>query len=86
MGKNLKIKLNRAGVEALLTSDEMKADLARRAKAIEVACNNDSTWGGYASSASNGGKRARAKVWSYGAHDDESRQQRLVKNLDAGRD
>lgn len=86
MGKNLKIKLNPAGVQALLSSDEMKADLARRAKAIEVACNADSSWGGYASSASNEGKRARAKVWSYGAHDDESREQRLVKNLDKGRE
>lgn len=69
--------------------DELRAacieDLRARAKRIADACNQASSWGGYSSEVSTTGSRPRARVWSYGAHDDEARQQRLVKNLDAGR-
>ena len=53
----VKIKLNRAGVQALLRSKEVQADLKKRADAIRAGAGD-----GYTSDVSAGGKRARATV------------------------
>jgi hypothetical protein len=83
MAGKLRVEVNSQGAAAILNSPAVAADLLRRAHAIADASNAESEWGGYnAEDAS--GKRARAKVWCENAAD-EARQQRLIKNLDAGR-
>lgn len=57
--------------------------LAERARAIEAACNADSSWGGYHSAVDASGMSAR--VWSADRRNDEARDQRLLRNLDAAR-
>lgn len=78
-----RIEFNHATFENILKSPEVQADMEARAARIAVACNAQSSWGGYASAGESSGDRAGAKVWSYGANDDEARQQRLAHNLDA---
>lgn len=58
-------------------------DLERRAQAIADACNADSTWGGYHADVGRDGKSAQ--VWSADARNDEARDQRLLRFLDAAR-
>lgn len=54
-----------------------------KGEAVAEACNADSSWGGYFTAASNDGTRARARVWSADNRNDESRDQRMLRNLDA---
>lgn len=84
---DIRVVMNSDGVERLLKSSGVLADLDRRARAIASAANASSSWGGYDSEASNVGNRARARVWNvkHGAADDESRNNRLLRSLDAGR-
>lgn len=81
------VKINDAALAKLLVSPEVVADLERRGKAVAAAANADSSWGGYYSEASGTGKRAHARVWNvkHGAADDEARNNRLLRSLDAGR-
>lgn len=82
-----RLKFTRDGMQNLIGAEKLKADLERRAKAIADACNAESEWGGYYSAASTEGDRARARVWNIkrGASDEESRNQRMIRNLDEGR-
>lgn len=82
---NVRLTVNRAAIKAMLTSPAVRADIARRAEAVAEACNRDSSWGGY--QASHGGRsRARSAVWTIEpeAVADNARNQRLIRNLDAG--
>lgn len=55
-----------------------------KVKAIEEACNSASSWGGYHSAAGiRPGGTAAGTVWSADNRNDEGRDNRLVKNLDA---
>ena len=71
----------------LLAEPAVRADLERRARAVADAANASSSWGGYFSGPASGGERPRARVWNIksGASDDESRNNRLIRALDAGR-
>lgn len=62
----------------------VEALIKAKAKAIEDACNSQSSWGGYASAVSVNSDRVRGRVWSYDDRNDEARDNRLVHNLDAG--
>lgn len=88
MSSNAKVRVevDREAIRQLLRSSEARDMLARKAKAVEDACNADSEWGGYHSAAGVGPDRARARVWSVGpaANEDNARNQRLVRNLSAG--
>lgn len=82
---NVRLDYKRGAIGELLTSPAVRADIARRAQAVADACNRDSSWGGYV--ASHGGRsRARSAVWTIEpeAVADNARNQRLLKNLDAG--
>lgn len=72
------------GLEALVKSEEGLAIVAAKAEAIAAACNAESSWGGYASSARIDSDRARAHVWSFDNRVDEARDNRILRNLDAG--
>lgn len=73
-----------AGLEALVKSPEALAIVEEKAQAIAAACNAESSWGGYDSAARIDNDRARARVWSFDDRDDEARDNRILKNLDAG--
>lgn len=105
MGRRIRVKIKRSGIQELMTSEGATELVTSKAAAIAQACNSQSTWGGYFSSGGNGldgtsvgkdgrrrgaggrfvggGLRARAKVWSADRRNDEARDQRLVRNLDA---
>lgn len=83
--RRAKVVIVNEAFERLVKDPKLVEDIARRTKAIEDACNTQSEWGGYASSVSTEGKRVHGRVYSYGSHDDEARQNRMVRNLDAGR-
>ena len=69
---------NQAGLAAI---DRATAQLLEdSAAAIADACNSDSSWGGYDSALGDDGK---ARVWSADGRDDEARDQRLIRHLDA---
>lgn len=53
MGK-VRLKFRRQGFIEILTSDAALAIVSAKAEAIEAACNAQSSWGGYHSSADNG--------------------------------
>ena len=82
-----RLRMNERAIADLLTGSEITAELERRAQAIADAANNESSWGGYYSAVTNDGNRSRARVWNIksGASDDESRNGRLLRNLDSGR-
>lgn len=72
-----------AGLRAIDRSPQALALVAAKVKAIEDACNRESSWGGYASAASIDDDRVRGRVWSYDNRVDEARDNRMIKNLDA---
>lgn len=63
-------------------------EVARRTKAIADACNAESSWdgpkvgGGYVHHAQ--ANPTLGRVWSVDRQRDESRRNRLIRNLDAG--
>lgn len=62
------------------------AELEARAAAIAAACNAESSWGGYFSELDLGNPDFPvARVWSADDRGDESRDQRILRFLDAGR-
>lgn len=84
---SVRLTFNTGAIEQLLTSPAMEAELKRRAERIAAAANAESSWGGYQASSSREGSRARARVWNvkHEAADDEARNNRLIRGLDAGR-
>ena len=87
MAKKAKLRFVRDSIpEIVLKAEKDKGVLDAAAKAIADACNSDSTWGGYYYAVNTDGKWPRARVWNVkrGASDDESRNNRLIKNIDAG--
>lgn len=81
----MEVRVSRAAIRDMLTSDSVRADIARRAEAVADACNAESSWGGY--KATHGGRsRARSSVWTVEpeAVADNARNNRIVRNLDAG--
>lgn len=82
-----KLKFNVNDFARIRTEEKVLADLRARAERIKDACNAQSSWGGYYSAATVRGDRVRARVWSIGpkAREDNARNQRLIRNLDAGR-
>lgn len=77
-----RLVMNQAGVSAIL--DAASRLVAERAKAIADACNADSSWGGYESEVETGADgTAVARVWAIDESSNESRNQRLLRNLDA---
>lgn len=85
MTSSVRVVMNPEGVKKVLNDPRIQKALEERAAAIAKACNAESSWGGYESGPVEEKDTARANVWTIGDHDDEARQQRLVKNLDAGR-
>jgi hypothetical protein len=80
-----RIVLNDRNIDLLPTLPAAVQDVARRTKAIENACNSQSSWGGYASEVEVTADGPFGRVWSYDEANDEARAQRLIRNLDAGR-
>lgn len=82
----MRVEVKRSAIRALLTSEAVRADVARRAEAVADACNRASSWGGY--EATHGGRsRARSLVWTIEreAVADNARNNRIIRNLDAAR-
>lgn len=60
--------------------------LAGRGEAIAAACNAESQWGGYhATPVEFDGHTSFQRVYAADGRNDEARDNRLIKNLDAGR-
>lgn len=78
----VRIELNHSAVRQLLRSDEVKADLERRAKRIA-----DAAGPGHDVDVSTGRNRARADVAteSFAARYRESTERTLTRAIDAGR-
>lgn len=83
MAKGVRLKFHRQAIEEIEKSPEALALVQQKADAIADACNGQSSWGGYFSAAEVNSDRARARVWSADGRNDEARDQRLIKNLDA---
>lgn len=83
MAQRIRIEMNRKGVEELLKSPEVQADLQRRAEAIAQAAGP-----GMVAEARVGRTRARASVRTgdFDAILAEARDKALTKAIDAGRD
>jgi hypothetical protein len=80
--RDVKIVLNRKGVRDLLTSDEVEADLRRRAEAIAARAG-----AGMEAEVSKGRTRARASIRTAtpAAMHEEAVRRTLTSALDAGR-
>lgn len=79
---SIRIVINEDAVHELM--HQTVGLLAEKGAAIAAACNAESSWGGYESDAEVTEIGAMAVVWTIGEHDDEARQNRLVRNLGAG--
>ena len=79
-----RIVLNERNIDALPTLPTAVADLTRRVAAVADACNRQSSWGGYAYEVEVFDEPV-GRVWSFDEAADESRAQRLIRNLDAAR-
>lgn len=92
MARGIKVRINSAGAQAVLTSPGVASDIEDRAAAIATsACaktspdemRNDP----YMSEVDVGGDRARARVWTSSPHGIRSNNKHntLLSSLDAGR-
>lgn len=82
----MRIVFKPGALENLASSPRVRADITRRAAAIRDACNAESSWGGYESGPESENRRASANVWTIGlGRADNARSNRMVRNLDAGR-
>lgn len=79
---NVRVKMNSKGARAVLRSEEVRADLARRAGRIAAAAGV-----GFAADSSVGANRARAAAYTASARAAraEAKDKRLTRALDAGR-
>lgn len=84
---DFRVQMNRRAVAQLLVSDEVADSLLARAQKIADDANAESSWGGYYAAVTKEGKRARARVWNIklGTSDEDTRNNRLIRSLDAGR-
>lgn len=82
MPKNLRIKLNKKGVIALLTSREVTSDIASRSKAIADAAGE-----GFEASVTRNRDRAVGfvKTATFEAMREEATDRTLTRAIDAGR-
>jgi hypothetical protein len=80
----VRLVYNMKAFEALMKSPEVESFIEAKTKAVEDACNAQSSWGGYHSDVSVNDDRIRGRVWSSDNRNDEARDNRLIHNLDAG--
>lgn len=82
MGKSaVKLTFKRGAIQEL--AGLLHGEIQDRAQAVADACNAESQWGGYESGDASG-DWPRARVWNSDSRNDEARDQRLIKALDAG--
>lgn len=83
-----RIEFNKNLEQQLRDLPAVVEDVARRTKAIADACNAESSWGdpkvggGYFHRAQ--ASPTLGRVWSIDKQRDESRKNRMIRNLDAG--
>ena len=88
MAKKAKIQFNKNLEQQLRDLPVIVDDIARRTKAIADACNDESSWddpkvgGGYFHHSQENPTLGR--VWTVDKQRDESRKNRMIRNLDAG--
>lgn len=82
-----RVVYNRNAFSQILKQPKVRADIARRTKAIADKSNSQSSWGGYNSEVDLDGDRPVGRVWSIGSAErvGSDRGLRLLKNLDEGR-
>lgn len=78
----VRLVLRRDSIESLPTSREVRADRERRAQAIVDACNAQSSWGGYV--VRNDADSSSIFTIEREADVDNARNNRILRNLDAG--
>lgn len=83
MARAVRLQYNPKAYDEILGGAKALAAVSEKVDSIAAACNADSSWGGYFSAASSTNGRARGRVWSADNRNDEHRDQRLVRNLDA---
>lgn len=79
--RKVRIDWNREGFRDLMRDPSL---VEGRGERVADACNAESSWGGYYHATTVSDVRARSRVWSIGGNG-ETRQQRLIRNLDAGK-
>lgn len=79
----LRVDMNAEAIRDVMSGGAARALIDGRAAAVADACNNQSSWGGYAWADASTGVRANAKVWSYGRNDSITRKNRLIANIGA---
>lgn len=79
----VRLVFHRKAFEQIEKAPEIQALIEAKTKAIEDACNAQSSWGGYHSAVSVNNDRIRGRVWSADRRNDEARDNRLLHNLDA---
>lgn len=88
MAGEIRVQVRRRGIQQIMTSPKMRAEIERRAAAVAAACNAQSSWGGYESGAESLNRiRASANVWTTDlrATRDEARSNRMIHNLGSAR-
>jgi len=80
----VRLEFNREALRQIMSGPEARALVNGMADATRDACNAESSWGGYESADASDDIRARARVWSYDNRNDEARDNRMIRNLDAG--
>lgn len=78
-------RINRRAIVAMLRDPGVVDTLEAAAAAVADAANAESEWGGYEYEVDTSGARPTARVWNikHGASDDEARNNRLIKALNA---
>lgn len=88
MAKKVKFQFNKHLEQQLRDLPVIVDDIERRTKAIADACNEESSWGdpkvggGYFHHAQ--ANPTLGRVWTVDKQRDESRKNRMIRNLDAG--
>ncbi|HEY4268414.1 MAG TPA: hypothetical protein VGM94_09510 [Galbitalea sp.] len=79
----VRLKWNQPAFVAIDTAPKALELVRSKVDAIAAACNEQSSWGGYASGAAIHPDRVRGTVWSFDNRVDEARDNRMIRNLDA---
>lgn len=80
---NMRVKVHGKRYPEFMAGAPAQALLDQMGKAVADACNAESSWGGYHYAVHVDERRARVHIWSADRRNDEARDQRLIRNLDA---
>ena len=88
MANRVRVKVHRDAIVQIMTSPAAKQLVRRKAGAVARGANAESSWGGYRVAGLDDDVRARAIIYniSWRGTLDESRNNRMIRQLDEARD